>query len=449
MTYGASETVIWVLGARSPNADRSLDWYQVCPNLTNCDVLIVNLDSIRNLDPAKGRMNFYDARKYIFDLLMTGEKTAIFVLPTSMKEISSFLSQIMPVGPIFRTIAPCEFDKFNVEDLDEVIVEAFEDYLKTVKDCSYYIRSLDHEFFWGTIDPDSKWTTRETYDFTHRIQYFRTLEFSSILNRARQRIGMSFRIVIEDRNSTELFMTGFVHILPPPTEISVDEGIQVIVNHLIGLRLKEPPPTWEENMRIPGLDEVISKISQFNIDIKRIAEQRKSFEIERDRLMKFRRLLWTKGEKVLQEAVKNAFIELEFTEIRQERARNKEDWIFNFKSKPLIGVLEVTGADKRTSLKDLRKCADWVTDYDEKGRDCKGIFIPNQYRRQEYPKSKKKREHFEKNEIQFARKHNICILPSHIVFEVVVEKMKGNPRFNRESVEERILSADPVCKFDL
>jgi len=440
-------TVVWVLGAESSNADRSIDWYQICPNLANCDVLIVNLDSIPNLDPKRERMNFYEVRKYIFHLLMTGEKTVIFILPKSMKGTPHFLFEIMPVEPILETIARCEFSRFDFEGLDNTIAEAFKDYLEAVKDCNYYISSFNTNFFWGTINPESNWDTRETYDFTSRIHSFSILKFSDIWNKARQRIGMSFRMIIQNHNSKDLSETGFIHILPPQTEISVEEGIEVIVNHLIGRELKEPPPKWEQRIKIPSLDEVISKINQLNIDIEKIAEQRKGFETERDRLVRFRRLLWTKGEKVLQESVKDAFIELGFTEIRQERAKNLEDWIFDFKLKRLIGVLEVTGSDKRTSLKDLRKCADWITDYDQKGKDCKGIFIPNQYRREEYPKSKKKREHFEGNEIRFAVKHNICILPAHLLFEAVVEKMKGNPKISRKFIEEKILSADPICKF--
>ena len=441
------ETVIWVLGAKSLSADRSISWYETCPNLTNCDVLIVNLDSICNLDPQKERMSFYAVRRYIFDLIMTGEKTVIFILPMSYNGIPSFLYEVMPVLPVLKIVARCECDEFSSKDLDEVMVEAILDYLNAVKDCNYYISAWNTEFFWNTINPDSRWQI-EIYDFTRQIHDFGILRLSEILNKAKQKIGTSVRMVIQDRNSRSLFQTGIIHILPPPTESSVEEGIEVIVNHLIGLELKEPNPEWEQGIDIPGLDKVLKSIKRIDMDIHRMTEQKRCLQKEQDRLLKFRRLLWTKGEKVLQEAVKDAFIELGFTEIRQERAKNKEDWIFDFRSRPLIAVLEVTGADKRTSLKDLRKCADWITDYDAKGKDCKGIFIPNQYRREEYPKSKKKREHFEKNEIQFARKHNICILPSHMLFEAVVKRMKGNPKFNREFIEERILSADSVCEFD-
>ncbi len=413
MTYQSTEQLIWVLGSKSVNADRSIDWYEECPNLTNCDTLIVNLDSLLRLDTQRAIMSFYEVRKYIFHLMMTGKKTVIFILPTSFEGILSYLHDIMPIVPIFKAVARCEFDKIDYsKDLDKGMTEALTDYLKTVRDCNYYISSLDTRLFWEKIDPDS--SLREIYYYTPEINNFVIQKFSAVLNKAAQNIGESFRIYIHDEQYTNLFATGFIHILPPPTEISAEEGIEVIINHLIGLELKEPSPKWVQEIKVPGLDEVMSKINQLNIEVEEITKQREDFEKKRDRLEKFRRLLWTKGEEILQEAVKNAFVELGFTEIRQERAKNKEDWILDFKSKPLIGVLEVTGADKRTSLKDLRKCADWVTDYDEKGRECKGIFIPNQYRREEYPKSKKKREHFERNEIQFAKKHNICILPSHM-----------------------------------
>lgn len=81
------------------------------------------------------------------------------------------------------------------------------------------------------------------------------------------------------------------------------------------------------------------------------------------------------------------------------------------------------------------------------GKKAKGIFVPNQYRLEDIEKSKEKREHFESNELDYARTRDICILPSHEIFNAVVEKMKNNLNITRENIERKISEAKGLCKL--
>ena len=73
------EKAIWVLGSKHPNAHKSISWGSSFPNFANCDILIVNLQSLGKEQFRKRETElFNEAQRYVFDLIMTGEKEDIF-----------------------------------------------------------------------------------------------------------------------------------------------------------------------------------------------------------------------------------------------------------------------------------------------------------------------------------------------------------------------------------
>ena len=452
-----TEKIIWVLGSKSINADKSIGWFdRECPNLSNCDVLIVNLVSLASVKNINSEF-LYDAGKYIFDLMMTGTKDVIFIMPESMENIRFY--DLMPIYPIIRKVAPSEYSEFRKQgSFNKLLEEAITAYLAEVKRCSYYIRSLNFDLFWGLINPESD--QHENYDFTKQIGGYNPTVISEVTNKANQRIGETLKIyIIKGPSDLErilgaplssldiLHVSGAYHLLPPPTEVSPNEGIDIIVNHLVGVELKEPEPEWSQRIDLPGLQQIQSNIDQAEKELNELKNQIDELQTKKDGLVKFRTLLWTTGEP-LNQAVKDAFILLGFEEIRRERTKNKEDWIIDFKfHKPLIGLLEIKGVGKRTSQADIVQCNKWVDDYMIKGISAKGIFIPNQHRREDVKKTKSKRQHFEDNEIDFAKSRKICILPTHEIFNAVFEVLKGNKQMTRQFIEKTIIEADPLCEL--
>jgi len=97
-------------------------------------------------------------------------------------------------------------------------------------------------------------------------------------------------------------------------------------------------------------------------------------------------------------------------------------------------------------MEDMNQCFKWVNQYRvNEDKKVKGIFLPSQFRRIEKEDSKK-RIWFEKNEIDFAKDFNICVLPTSELFKAVVYVLEGN-RLLRSDIEKRILEANPLCKL--
>ena len=75
---------------------------------------------------------------------------------------------------------------------------------------------------------------------------------------------------------------------------------------------------------------------------------------QREKILKFTALLFANGTQ-LEKIVMESFLLLGFSEIKQERERNNEDWIIEMNFMPDVerGVIEVKGRNKKTLLSDI------------------------------------------------------------------------------------------------
>ena len=429
--------IVWVLGSEHPNAHKSIPWGPSFPNFSNCDVLIVNLQSLSEKLYSSLVYALHDeARKYILDMLMTQEKEVIVI-----SSVDQYLLEWLPMYLIIKEIAPAKIGEYRAEP-------PIDEYLKTVEECSYYIHSFDTSYVESLTNPES--SIHENYFFTSkaadRYELFVASE-DKVENKAKQLIGGYFKFIIEYGRLEGTFVSGRIIFLPPPTRVSVEQAIDLIVNSLTGAELIESPPAWESTIELPGLKDIENKIKEKEEEKARILKEIETLSEEKNALIRFRRLLWTKG-RPLENAVQEAFKLLGFSEIRKIREENLEDWVIEFKhtKEYKYGVFEIKGADQRTSLADLTQCNKWVEDYMLENKKAKGIFVTNQYRLENPSKSLRKREEFPKNEIEYAIKREICVLPTHEIFNVVIAKLKGE-KITREYIEEKIANAKGICKL--
>ena len=390
--------IVWVLGSNHPNAHKSIPWLSSFPNFSNCDVLIINLQSLGKAQFQKIRKALSDeAQRYIFDMLMAQEKEVIVVLSTNQTML-----EWLPLYPNIKTIAPAEIGEHDLEP-------PIRDYIKMVEECSYYIRNFDGLYIENLTRPDSSY--HENYFFTSKAKDYYSLNVDvekEVKNKAKQLIGGYFRFKIYygmkyGRPYLDSFVSSRIIFLPPPTKASAEQAIDLIVNSLVGAELIESPPAWENRIDLPGLQDINATIQEKEKAKESIIKEIEKLQNNRENLLKIRRLLWTKGTP-LENAVRDAFKVLGFPEIRKMREANLEDWVIDFKhvKRYQYGVFEIKGADQRTSLADLTQCNKWVEDYMLENKKVKGIFVTNQYRLENPTKNRQKREHFEKNEIEYA-----------------------------------------------
>jgi hypothetical protein len=155
-------------------------------------------------------------------------------------------------------------------------------------------------------------------------------------------------------------------------------------------------------------------------------------------LKKYYRLLYA-DDRLLETTVYDALKLIGFTDLRNIRGKEFEDWIFNFKGQNhIVGVVEVKGLKHMVQKKDLAQCEGWVTDYTREGKNAKGVLILNQFKDHPFPQSRNMRVTIENRLENYARTREICVLPSCVLFDLVQQSLGGR-KITREQIEKVIL----------
>lgn len=443
------QTVIWVLGAISQNADKSIDWNQPSfPNLNDPDILIVNLDSLRQ--PLLERIDkdkFGLARNMIFNKFLARSQSTIIYIVSNRNGTHPSYSNL--------DLSPIQFQIEKVIEGQNIRIlhgsDKLTSYFENVKSYSRILYDFSLKYSLVDIEP--------TNDHAKTIIDKLKLQFSPIKsNTPRHPVELVVNPIVHDNSqniiSSECHLkvdgywsSGKVIFLPPPTQGNIEEGIDSILREYGKVGKRQSLPSWVSKISLPGLQELQMERDQLEYQRKILDRNLMNNAKRMSNLKDHYRLLSSKNAQ-LENAVYNAFKLLGFREIRKMRSNGKEDWVINFKALKTyqFGVIEVKGSDKRTGLKDLRQCDNWVLDYLDEFTACaKGIFIPNQYRTRPYPGSVNDRFKFEDNEIQFAISRNICILPSCLLFEIVKRSLKTGQN-SRKRIEKTIEGAKGVLE---
>jgi hypothetical protein len=371
-------------------------------------------------------------------------KTVYVILSPNWSEHSYIIYDSFPAVPNLLNLKSCDFAQIEktIEEIPEEIVE----YSKYVESSSFFINGVNSEYLWEYLTSHT-YPSIERYPFSSQIADMHVNWLYKMVNVSGQTIGIAIRFYLLDAKQTELHKTGILVFLPPSTKITSSDAIEVLVNSLIGQNIKEEPPDWIKRINLPHVAELDQQISEKLKIIEEANKEIKQLEIDKTEIENHKELLWV-NDKPLENAVRDAFLLLGFGEIRPGRSKELEDLVIDFKtSKEFVhGVFEVKGREKKTSMADMNQCDKWVKEYFvTENKNVKGIFVPSQFRRTETEDSKMRLK-FEPNEIEFAKRFNLCVLPTVELFKAVVHVLKGN-QLPREEIERKILEAKPICKL--
>jgi len=417
----SSSPKIWVLGSSGTNADKNIEWVYSWPNFSDPDIVVLNLTSLRDsLIQISEYEKFREAQEAIIDKFLNGGTVIVITAPNFIAKLKDNIR----ISNYF--LSPIEIQTKQVTEGQSVVYtdnHFFSSYLKNVKKFRFYFE----RYQFNKIQSRAK-----SMNVTGKEIY---LDAYRVTDKSAHTIGCGF---------TAEGATGQLIFLPPVTDTTDLEGINKIVEcyHKTKLKEIEIPPDWATKVPIFSLDEKIQEITKLDSQVDDLQKKIESVQIEKQSLIDHRRLLFAKGDE-LENGVKVAFKLLGFDDIKQIRAEDLEDGVIEFKNKKdfQYGIIEVKGSENRTSLANLTQCNKWAEDYLLENKTAKGIFIPNQQRLKEYPSSKTDKLHFEPNELEYASKRQICIIPSCVLFEAVNKKLAGKGK-TRDEIENLIQSTD-------
>ena len=418
-----NEKEIWVLGKKNKNADKSFLWKENIPSISDSDVIIIDYSTLtkENLDSIEVKLEEIQTEledKFIHDGII------ILIYSNFLEESTSekFSSDsVLPLHIFDNSISKGTKLLYNKK-------HRYADYLKHVKYFDYNITDVNiPEHVFMKIPSHCKLSICPD---------------TAILDNSGRTLGGIYTLTITGES-----ISGDLIILPFPTEISIDEGINKIIS-INKNELSEKGPSWIESVKIAGLESIVSELETLEINKTKLEQDITRKSIKKNKILRYTSLLFAK-DKQLEKIVKEAFKLLGFDEIKQIRNPNDEDWIIELTTIQDIkyGVIEVKGRDKKTLQSDIVQCNKWVDDYLQmkKPIKTKGIFISNQFRLNEFPNSIDSRKRYEPNELEYAFSREICIIPSYVIFEAV-NKVLGGQKPDREKIEKVLFETNGILE---
>lgn len=444
---------VWVLGSDHTCADKSIGWHGPLPNLADASVLVVDMTTLtKEVLERMGKPRLDLLQSFIRDKLLNNGIVVVITQP------SLFIRHDLPSDstsspPGSRTSPPrlSNYHMFPVEIPTEgpledvsrgerILVDSshdFKEYMEHVKSFAFYInKSIEEDRpLWG-----------DENEAVLRIKAGRSAKDGS-----GHYLGCTLVTVSKHAKNTHVpaSIMGRLVLLPPPTE-PMESAIARTVSVYKEVPARgEAPPAWASEVHHPGLDRLEAQTGDLEQRWGSISKEIGRLTAKRAKLKDHLRLLYTKGPD-LEDAVCRAFQILGFSDIRRGKDLGKEDWTFDASTNGYRRVVvEVKGADARTGRHGLLQCSGWIDEhFDADGDIPKGVFIANQHRMLEYPSSSRKRIHFAKNELDYARIRGICIVPSYALFEAV-NKVLGGEAPDRTAIEDRITGTKGILEHDL
>lgn len=438
--HTAQDLQVWLMGNRHSNADKSIRWDDPFPNLSDLDVLVVDLTTLteqvlRRIDKAK----LDQARKLLEDRLFSGGIIVIITQPVHSTGSNSALPSSAPPPPPYTNyhIFPFSVRTMTVPEGTRIVTDDshdFKAYARSIKSFSFHI-----EAYYPEINPKLPASSHNA-----------GLAFmlgQGIRDNSRHDLGstLSIATVRNGQFSGWLPGAGRLVLLPPPTE-PMHEAIGKILS-VYGKTSPRPelPPEWAEQVPLGPAEKCKAEIARLEDEKLKIQGEIDRMASKNDKILAHRRLLYSRGPE-LEDAVVQAFRTLGLDDVESKGGADMEDAAFGMGSGTPYprGVIEVKGTDRGTQMQDIDQCNRWAKRRAEgDDRPSKGIFVPNQHRLMPYPDSRDARVKFEDNQLRQAVEDDICIIPSCVLFEAV-RRVLGGGAPDRARITAKIAASKGV-----
>jgi len=178
---------------------------------------------------------------------------------------------------------------------------------------------------------------------------------------------------------------------------------------------KRPPP-WVGDIRVPGEEDMVSKLKEISDKIEDLSDSRFQLSRRLENSLEIRKLLYETGT-ALEDTVRTSFEELGYS------LKSKGDIDFVFSDDDSEIIFEVTGSVGTIEVTKIRQLLEFVLKEEKlSGRTPKGILIANA--QMDLP-PEKRNDPFTKAVIERATGFGICLLTTQVLFEAVMKHREG------------------------
>jgi hypothetical protein len=425
---------VLVIGSSQRRSVPCVGWLDDLPNLADFDVVILNLHSLDRVSLVKlsrvDKERLLNMRGQLYDLMLSGGE--IYCVLAPFLAFGSYLyfpdGTVEPEWSNFKW-SPLGFSLTEIRGESVRIEEEvkFEEYLRQVTGWEGFLNSTaslnyleerlrnegrlqsDEEVFWQS--------------FPLAMNRYGKPLAASLCFGVRQR-------EVEHQEPKIVFVSDFLHLLPPPNRISVEKGLDLLVEEAKGLPARSLAPAWIEAYRIPGEDTLEQKINDAWRRIKTAEkEQKRYFRAYRD-LQHGKSLLFEHGDN-LRQVTMEVLRKLEFN-VKPYPPEPELLVLTTRQGKLLLDTVGRSGSAQIGDLQNLVRHA--IFAQEEDGRIWKGLLVFNHYRlldpTQDRPAA------FSSEVVGRARELRFGLLTSEGLYASFCSVLKGS--MLREELEEKL-----------
>ncbi|MCK5219299.1 hypothetical protein KAR10_07250 [bacterium] len=425
---------VLVIGAEASRTVTTVGWLDEWPNLTDFDVVIINLPSLDRATLVRlsrlDKHRLVNMRDELFDLMMS--KGEIYCIMAPFMAFGSYLyfgdGSMEPEWSNLKW-SPIGFSFTEIRG-ETVLVEGevkFEDYLRQVSGWECYLNSTAGlNYIEERLRRDQKLGPEEEVLWQNlplaTNRYGKPLA-ASLCFGVRHRESGSERMKIR-------FISDCLHLLPPPTKISLEQGIDLLIEEAKGIPAKTIAPDWSDLYHIPGEEQVEQKIEEMEKRIKSSErEQKRLFQAYR-KLQRGKSLLFEHGEN-LKRVTTEVLQRMGFS-VRPYASSPGLLVVQTRYGKILLDTAGRSGPSQPGDLQLLLQHA--VFAQEEDGRIWKGILIFNHYRLED--PSQKQSAAFPAEVAVQAREMRLGLVTADGLYAAYCMVLRGS--MLREELEERL-----------
>jgi hypothetical protein len=229
-----------------------------------------------------------------------------------------------------------------------------------------------------------------------------------------------------------------------PSSAEKEAGVLLdCIQGILGSGFEDPPPSWIGNYEVPGETRYEKEIEKLILQIKGLDVTKKGFEVEQDKVARFKRLLYERGTRGLEPIVRETFRLFGFNVL--ERDTYSEDFDLYIKEEGLTIIGEIEGTDNSfVDLDKYRQLLDYTEQESDKGTKCKGILIGNAWRRTD-PAERK--EQFSPHAITRSQQQGFCLITTYQLFEIAKKILSGITDQELKDIRSEIISCNGILSL--
>lgn len=421
---------VLIVGSTRHQHVQSVDWHELhSVNIVDFEAIVVNVRSLSSDVLKRLKQDYFDKVRVALTRFLISQGRLIVLSDTSVStKVSAQLQQ--------SNYEWCPIVVDTQSERGDTVEIKNDKFAKLLAN----LTSWDFYFFvpQGCLRRELTNICGDTYNFSYDVA-----ESPIAVNRYGKALACTWTISVRHKQSTDKLMTlGPIDLLPPIRSLDSRAAINLILEDLLKLPQSSLPPTWIDDVVVPGSMELQNKIEQWKSNIASANAEIAAIHSQLEKIEAVKTLLYGSGVEL--ELIFSKCLEKLGAKITTAKY-SQEEFVVNYKGN--VCLVECKGVGKSIALAHVRQLMDYMDKFQEtEGKKGKGILLGASWR--DIPILERTPERclvFPANVIERAEALQIALVDSVAFFHAYCGFLSGVT--SADSILEKIVKTNGVVAF--